>query len=293
MLYLNTFSIVAHDPAENAWGVGVASKFLAAGALVCWAQSGGGAIATQALAKVGFGPDGLGLLADGTSAADTLQKLLADDPKREDRQLGIVDAQGRAAAYTGANCFDWAGHVTGEGFACQGNILAGEVVVNSMATAYQTADGELADRLLAALLAGDRAGGDKRGKQSAALLVVRPNGGYGSDTDRYLDLRVDDHLDPVNKLAELVKAHHLFFGQPKPENQIAITPEIATELQAILIDQDYMQGEADGTWDELTKQAFWEMVGNENLEERWNLDSNTDRIDRVMLDYLRRRFASA
>lgn len=293
MIYFNTFSIVAHDPEENAWGVAVASKFLAVGALVTWAQSGVGAVATQAFAKVGFGPDGLALMADSMSAEDALQKLLADDPKRDDRQIGLVDAQGRAAAHTGANCFDWAGHVVGDGFTCQGNILAGEVVVNAMATAYQTSKGELADRLLAALQAGDRAGGDKRGKQSAALLVVRPNGGYGGDTDRYLDLRVDDHPEPVARMAELVQAHHLFFGAPKPDDQMPITPEIAKELQAMLIQQDYMQGEADGTWDELTKQAFWAMVGNENLEERWHLDGDTDRIDSVMLDYLRTRFSNA
>lgn len=290
MLQINTFSIAAYDREENAWGVAVASKFLAAAALVSWAQAGAGAVATQAYAKVGYGPQGLARLADGESAADVLAALLAEDDKRESRQVGIVDAQGNAAAHTGSECSSWAGHRVGEGFCCQGNILAGEIVVDSMATTYQATEGELADRLLAALRAGDRAGGDRRGKQSAGVLVVKPKGGYGGDTDRYLDLRVDDHLNPVSKLGELVQAHHLFFGEAKAEDQTHITPEIARELQTMLIQTDYMQGEADGHWDELTKQAFWGLVGDENLEERWNLEGDTDRIDRVALDYLRRRF---
>ncbi len=292
MLNINTFSIVAHDPDENAWGVAVASKFLAAASIVSWAQAGVGAVATQAYARVGYGPRGLAMLADGVSASEVLSTLLADDDQRESRQVGIVDAGGRVAAHTGANCSKWAGHVTGEGFCCQGNILAGEIVVNSMASAYQTADGELADRLLAALRAGDRAGGDRRGKQSAGILVVRPSGGYGGDTDRYLDLRVDDHPDPVAKMGDLVQAHHLFFGEAQDEDQIEITPEIALELQNALIEADYMQGEADGAWDALTKQAFWALVRDENLEERWNLDGDTSKIDQVALNYIRGRFST-
>lgn len=292
MTYLNTFSIVAHDPKEQAWGVAVASKFLAAAALVSWAQAGAGAIATQSLARVGYGPRGLAMLSDGTSAADTLAALLANDPDSDQRQVGIVDAQGRVAAHTGDACNHWAGHHTGNGFCCQGNILAGEMVLGAMATAYQTAKGELADRLLAALQAGERAGGDRRGKQSAGLLVVRPNGGYGGDTDRYLDLRVDDAPDPVAKLGALLQMHHLYFGTPRAEDQLPITPEIARELQTMLIEQDYMQGDADGTWDEITRMAFWELVGTENLEVRWNLDGDTGKIDRVALQHLRQRFGS-
>jgi uncharacterized Ntn-hydrolase superfamily protein len=289
-IQINTFSIVAHDPQENAWGVAVASRFLAVGAVVGWARAGVGAVATQAFAKVGFGPDGLALLAQGGSADDVLAQLLADDPQREDRQLALVDAKGHAAAHTGANCFDWAGHVIGEGFTCQGNILAGETVPRSMASAFTSTKGELTDRLVAALAAGDRMGGDKRGKQSAAVLVVRPNGGYGGDNDRYLDLRVDDHHEPIARLGELVEMHHLYFGTVNPDDLLPITPEVAISLQQILIQLDYMRGEADGSWDELTKQAFWELIGNENLEERWNLDGDTDKIDRVVLKYLKKRF---
>jgi uncharacterized Ntn-hydrolase superfamily protein len=293
MIQVNTFSIVAYDAKEQAWGVAVASKFLAVGSLVSWAQAGIGAVATQALAKVGYGPDGLALMADGMSASEALAKLLADDPKRETRQIGIVDAKGGAAAHTGENCHSWAGHLVGQGFTCQGNILVGEVVLQTMASTYRATQGELANRLVAALAAGDRVGGDRRGKQSAAVLVVRPNGGYGGDTDRYLDLRVDDHPEPVSRLKELLDMHQLFFGVSRPNDMIPITPDIARQLQAILLKLDYMTGEADGKWDTLSKQALWEMVGNENLEERWNLDGDTDKIDRVVLEYLQNRFGSS
>ncbi|NIN69251.1 MAG: DUF1028 domain-containing protein, partial [Anaerolineae bacterium] len=209
---LTTYSIVACDLEERAWGVAVASKFLAAGALVSWAQAEVGAVATQALAKVGNGPDGLALLAQGMPAPKVLESLLAQDAGAADRQVGIVDAQGRVAAYTGERCFEWAGHLLGEGFTCQGNILTGRETLDAMASAFRCAQGELADRLVESLSAGDKAGGDRRGKQSAAVLVVRPRGGYGGDTDRYLDLRVDDDPDPVVKLKELVASHHVFFG---------------------------------------------------------------------------------
>lgn len=290
MLQINTFSIVAYDADEQAWGVAVASKFLAAGALVSWAQADAGAIATQAYARVGFGPRGLALLAQGQSAPDVLAALLVGDERREQRQLGIVDAQGRVAAHTGSGCGDWAGHLTGEAFCCQGNILTGEATLNAMADAFKKARGELADRLVTALQAGDTAGGDKRGKQAAGLLVVRPNGGYGGDTDRYMDLRVDDDAQPVKKLKRLVAAHHIFFGRPKDEDRVPITEDIARELQTILLQEGYIGGEVNGNWDALTQQAFWSLVGNENLEERWNLDKEPDSIDRVALDYLRERF---
>jgi uncharacterized Ntn-hydrolase superfamily protein len=180
----------------------------------------------------------------------------------------------------------------GEAFACQGNLLAGASVVDAMAQTYRTSKGELADRLLAALQAGDGAGGDKRGKQSAALLVVRAGGGYGGDNDRYLDLRVDDDEEPIKKLAALVSAHHLFFGAPRPEDAVPITEDIARELQSMMLALGYWGGEINGRWDEMSKQAFWAFVGNENLEERWNLEGDTHKIDRVALDYLRKRFGS-
>ena len=289
---INTYSIVAYDEQENAWGVAVARKFLAAAAVVSWAQAGAGAVATQAFAKVGFGADGLKMMAAGLSASETLAKLLADDPDREHRQVGLVDKNGGVAAHTGAECFDWAGHLIGESFTCQGNILTGGNTLEAMAEAYRSTQGELADRLVAALVAGDTVGGDSRGKQAAGVLVVKPNGGYGGDNDHYLDLRVDDHPDPVNKLVELVDMHHLFFGETKPEDLLPVDTAIARELQAILQKLGFYGGEVDGQWDNASLDAFWAFCGNENLEERWTPDENPDTIDRVVLDYIRERFGA-
>jgi uncharacterized Ntn-hydrolase superfamily protein len=285
-----TFSIVAYDPQEQAHGVAVASKFLAVGAAVSWARAGAGAVATQAFAKIGFGPDGLALLAQGLSAQQALDALLKDDPKFHDRQVGVVDAHGGAAAHTGKDCFDWAGHIVGEGFTCQGNILAGPHVVEAMAAAFRAAQGELADRLFAALAAGDEAGGDRRGRQSAAILVVKPAGGYGGDTDRYLDLRVDDHHNPVPELGKLIQTHHLYFGAQRPEDLLAITPGLAAELQTMMQRLGYYAGSISGEWDAPTIEAFWALVGNENLEARWTPDHNPHLLDKVALDYLRERF---
>jgi uncharacterized Ntn-hydrolase superfamily protein len=288
--YVNTFSIVAYDPAENAWGVAVASKFLGAAAVVSWARAGAGAVATQALARVPFGPDGLDHMAAGSSAQETLDHMLAADSNPAQRQVGLVDAQGRAAAHTGSGCHDWAGHWIGEGFTCQGNILTGPAVLDAMAQTFRAASGELADRLAAALLAGDEAGGDRRGRQSAGVLVVKPNGGYGGDNDRYLDLRVDDDPDPVRRLIGLVNMHHLFFGSPRADDRLPITTEIATELQRMTIAAGHSTGEPNGVWDQTAIQAFWALVGSENLEERWNIEGDVNSIDRLALDYLRGRF---
>lgn len=291
-MHINTYSIVAYDPDEKAWGVAVASKFLAAAAVVSWAKAGAGAIATQAFARVSYGPDGLALLAEGKSAEETLKLLTSKDPKATSRQVGIVDAQGRVAAHTGAECHSWAGHKTGDGFTCQGNILTGPDTLEAMAEAYKKGTGELADRLVAALLAGDTVGGDKRGKQSAGVLIVKENGGYGGDNDRYIDLRVDDHEEPVEKLANLVNMHHTFFRPVNEADRMEITPEIAVELQNILIEEGYYSGDPNDRWDELSVQAFWALVGNENLEERWNPEKDSYHIDRVTLDYLRKRFGN-
>ncbi|MCL4248678.1 MAG: DUF1028 domain-containing protein [Anaerolineae bacterium] len=285
-----TFSIAAYDPNSQAFGVAVASKFLAVASVVSWARADAGAVATQALGKVSFGPDGLSMMAAGKSAQETLAALLATDPQRDHRQVGIVDRHGGAAAHSGTSCFDWKGHRVGEGFTCQGNILTGPETIAAMADAFAAAKGELADRLLAALLAGDEAGGDKRGKQSAGLLVVKANGGYGGDNDRYLDLRVDDDPEPVTRLRSLVATHHLFFGTPNPEDQMVITADIARELQTIMRTGGYRQAEPDGVWDDASIRAFWALVGNENLEERWHIEINPNSIDRIALEYLRGRF---
>ena len=200
----STFSIVAFDPKTGDLGVAVASKFLAVGSVVPYAKAGVGAIATQSFANTTFGPKGLELLRKGLTPSQVLKQLLASDKDRELRQVGIVDAKGRAAAFTGKKCLPWAGHIVGKGFAVQGNILAGEQVVKAMAKAFQETQGELAERLMAALEAGEQAGGDARGKQSAAILVVRKGAGYGGFDDRYIDLRVDDHPEPVKELRRIL-----------------------------------------------------------------------------------------
>ena len=201
---VSTFSIVAHDPDRKEWGIGVASKFLAVGAVVPWARADAGAVATQSFANTTYGPRGLELLARGKSAADVIQALTENDRQKDVRQVGVVDAAGNAANFTGPKCMPWAGAKSGKHYTCQGNLLAGEQVVTAMATAFEEAKGPLAWRILAALEAADRAGGDKRGKQSAALLVVRDRGGYGGFDDRALDFRVDDHKDPVPELARIL-----------------------------------------------------------------------------------------
>lgn len=282
-----TFSIVAYDPGEQAWGIAVASKFLAVGAVVPWARAGVGAVATQAYVRMGIGPAGLDQMAGGLDARSTLDGLLFGDPQKEDRQVGMVDRAGIAAAFTGVGCYDWAGHHVGEGFTCQGNVLAGPQVITAMVEAYQRARGELADRLVAAVYAGDRAGGDRRGRQSAAVLVVRPGGGYGGDTDRYLDLRVDDDADPVVTLQRLLASHHVLFGDDDPAQRLPIDAALAAEFQTMLARRGYYTGPLNGAWDGATKKAFWDFCSMENLEDRWTLTNHPDRISPDVLAYIR------
>src|SRR5216684_1898956 len=199
-----TFSIVAYDPERQEWGVAVASKFLAVGAVVPWAKAGAGAIATQSHANTTYGPKGLELLSQGKSAEEVIKLLTEEDMGKDVRQVGIIDAKGNAATFTGSKCNAWAGGKTGKHYTCQGNILAGEAVVNDMAKAFEEAKGPLAWRLMAALEAAEKAGGDKRGRQSAAILIVRDKAGPNGFNDRYIDLRVDDHEDPIPELARIL-----------------------------------------------------------------------------------------
>lgn len=213
MRIVSTFSVVAYDPATASWGVAVQSRFLAVGSIVPCAEAGVGAVATQALANPRFGPLGLSMLKRDLSAEAVVADLIAADPGRDTRQVGVVDRRGNAAAFTGAECLPWAGHVVGQHFCCQGNILAGEAVVTEMAEAMRRhTDQPFADRLLAALHAGQAAGGDSRGQQSAALLVVQAGGGFGGYSDRAVDLRVDDHPAPIDELQRLVTLHREIFG---------------------------------------------------------------------------------
>ncbi len=282
-----TFSIVAWDPDAKPpeWGIAVASKFLAVGAVVPWARAGAGAVATQAFANLAYGPEGLERLAEGRAAEDVINGLTGPDEQREDRQVGIVDADGRAATFTGSECFDWAGGRTGKGYTCQGNILTGPDVVDDMCRAFEKTRGELAVRLLAALRAGDEAGGDKRGRQSAAVLVVREGGGYGGGTDMAVSLRVDDHGAPVGELERLFEIHRLLFPRPEDLEFVPVDDELAMELRRRLADCGYAAPEGAGYDDGLRKRLF-EYVGTENLEERW---SDEPKIERRVLEYLRAR----
>jgi uncharacterized Ntn-hydrolase superfamily protein len=201
---VNTFSIVAYDPERKEWGVAVASRVLAVGSVVTWVKAGSGAVATQSAANVTYGPKGLELLASGKSADEVVKILTEADDGRNKRQIGIIDSTGKAASFTGSECIPWAGGKVGENYCVQGNILTGEAVVNDMATAFENAKGPLAWRMMAALEAGEKAGGDSRGKQSAALYIARERGGYNRMNDRFIDLRVDDHENPVQELARIL-----------------------------------------------------------------------------------------
>jgi uncharacterized Ntn-hydrolase superfamily protein len=266
-----TFSIVAADPGAGDWGVAVASKFPAVGAVVPWARAGVGAIATQAYANTSFGPAGLALLERGLEAGLTLRELLEGDPDHAHRQVGLADAGGMAATFTGEKCMDWAGGRTGDGFACQGNILVGPNVVDGMAEAFRASGGELVDRLLAALEAGDASGGDRRGKQSAALLVVRAAGGYGGRNDRYIDLRVDDHEDPVTELRRVFTVYDREY-LIRQDPLLALTPELVTDIQRRLAATGHYQGEASGEYDDATRRALDSFGGEYNLEGKIRTD---------------------
>ncbi|HEX4788464.1 MAG TPA: DUF1028 domain-containing protein [Actinospica sp.] len=278
-----TFSIVATNADRTRFGIAVASKFLAVGSAVPAARAGVGALATQAWANTAYKADGLALLTNGANAEETVRTLTGNDAKREIRQLGVVDAAGRAATYTGGECTDWAGGVAGDGYAIQGNILAGSRVIALMEEAWLGADPKepLADRLMAALAAGDKAGGDKRGRQSAALFVVGAEGGYGGGDDVMVDLRVDDHEAPIPELARLLKIHAMLFGRPDPKDLLDLAGPVAEEVRSLLGARGYIAG--DVTTQELNRVlASW--AGVENLEERLV----PGHLDPVVLDHLRR-----
>lgn len=286
---LNTFSIVACDLKVQSWGVAVASKYLAVGAVVPFARASVGALATQCYSNMTYGEQGFSLMNSGASAEAALQALLDADPAREDRQVGLVDASGRAASFTGKHCDDWAGSIVGPQFAIQGNLLVGRDTLDVMVGVFETAQGELADRLCQALLAGDQAGGDRRGKQSAALVVAKPNGGYGGFTDRYLDLRVDDHPQPVAELARLLKLHHLYRGQSLAQDKIKVQGRVAQDLQALLIKQGYLPGRPEAGLSPTARAALNKFIVTENLEERF--DPAGLLIDPPALDYLLEKYA--
>jgi uncharacterized Ntn-hydrolase superfamily protein len=282
---LSTFSIVAFDFQNGDLGVAVQSKFPAVGAVVPCAKAKAGAIATQAWANASYGPVGIKLLEEGLSAKETLRKLLTDDDHPEVRQAAVVDAKGLVAAHTGSECLQWAGHVTGKGYSCQGNILASSKVVDAMARAYEETPGDLIEKLLQALSAGQAAGGDRRGQQSAAILVVRDKAGYEGFSDRYVDLRVDDHVTPTEELKRVFRVYDMtMLSREDPKNLLTIDDDIATILQTNLKKLKMYEGPVTGTLDSATKKALQDFVNIHNFENRMHEDG---RIWKSILDYMK------
>jgi uncharacterized Ntn-hydrolase superfamily protein len=273
-----TYSIAACDLEAGQWGVATQSKFLAVGSVVPWAEPGVGAIATQAYANPRYGSNGLTLLREGLDASSVVERLTAADDGRDHRQLGIVDSEGNAATYTGSECMDWAGGLTGPCFAAQGNILVSAETVDALASTFVATEGApLAERLIACLAAAQNAGGDRRGQQSAALLVVEADGGYAGLSDVLIDLRTDDHPTPVAELERLYEIHNALFGKTQASDWLEVDADLATELSDRLARLGY-DGELE------TAFATW--AGTENLEERVD---GIERVDPVVLAELRRR----
>ncbi|HEU6446702.1 MAG TPA: DUF1028 domain-containing protein [Gaiellaceae bacterium] len=273
-----TYSIAACDLEAGRWGVATQSKFLGVGSVVPWAEPGAGAVATQAYANPRYGPDGLALLREGLSAEEVVERLTSADDGREHRQLGVVDAKGSSASFTGSECYDWAGGRIGPGYAAQGNILVSGETVDAIAETFEgTAGQPLEERLLDCLDAAQAAGGDSRGQQSAALLVVERDGGYAGLSDVVYDLRVDDHERPLEELRRLHGLHVALFGKTPKDEWLPVDGELAGELGERLARLGYEGELAD---------ALFRWAGNENLEERVE---GAQSIDPVVLEELRRR----
>ncbi|WP_019413408.1 DUF1028 domain-containing protein [Paenisporosarcina sp. TG20] len=277
-----TFSIVGFDPQTKELGIAVASKFLSVGAVVPFAKAGVGAIATQSWANLDYGKIGLELLEKDMSPQKVLEELVKNDDKSASRQVGIVNAKGQSVTFTGEDCYEWAGGSAGSNFAIQGNILVDQHTVEAMESTFLQTKGTLAERLLASLLAGDVAGGDSRGKQSAALLIVKENGSYGGYNDRYIDLRVDDHEEPVQELTRLLKLHQLYFEPSIPEDVVPIDGVLAEEIQDLLFENGHLQRDHAEHDDLLDAIQSYHLI--ENFDERIQ---QRGMIDLKVVNYLR------
>ncbi|MGD6848901.1 DUF1028 domain-containing protein [Rossellomorea aquimaris] len=275
-----TYSIVGYDPEEKEWGIAVQSKFLGVGSVVPFAKAGVGAVATQSYANTSYGPHALQLMEEGKTAEEALDIITKDDPERPLRQVGLIDAGGNAATFTGEGCYDWAGGQTGKHFAAQGNILVDENTVKTMAETFESTTGSLAERLLHALDAGQDAGGDSRGMQSAALLVVKENGGYGGFNDRYIDLRVDDHPSPIKELKRIYLMHQLYFKESEPGRVVLLEGEILDEVERELTRLGYAKER------QSLHQSLKDYLHTENFEMR---EQDENYIDLDVLDYMKKQ----
>lgn len=284
---VSTFSIVGRDPETGDLGVATASKFLAVGAVVPYAKAEIGAVATQSYANTTFGPRTVSALRGGISLELIHQAFFETDEQHAQRQYGMVDAQGRSFTFTGESCHPWAGGANGENYAAQGNLLAGPQVVEALVSTFLESEAAFPERLMAALTAADAAGGDRRGRQSAALLVVRAEGGYGAFNDRYIDLRIDDHERPVEELARLLRLHRLYFERPSAADILEIDDAITQRLQAALVKSGQLE-QASGVWDDASRQALAKLAGVENLEERM---TEPGKIDKIVYEYLLEKYA--
>ncbi|MGZ0746376.1 DUF1028 domain-containing protein [Haloparvum sp. AD34] len=262
-----TFSIVARDPETDAVGVAVQSKFISVGSVVPFADAEAGAVATQSFANVAYGPDGLDHLQKGLTAEEAVEKLVEADDEAEQRQVGIVGQDGSVAAYTGDECFDVAGDIQGENFTVQGNILENEETLEAMAGSFQSGEGALPEKLLAALYAGEDAGGDSRGKQSAALYVAKPEGGYDGKNDRWIDVRVDDHRNPIQELERVFKLYDVtLLAREEPEETKELSGETAEAVTGVLADLGHYDGTPTTVFDEDERDALEEFRGINNFE---------------------------
>ena len=265
----STFSLVARDPENGDLGIIVQSKFPAVGAIVPWAAAEVGAVASQAWANASYGPRGLDLMSSGKSAQETLKILIGDDEKAAHRQVGIIDSKGRAVAHTGDECMEWAGHVVGDGYTCQGNILTGEEVVNDMAEAFESAGGDLIDRLFTALNAGQAAGGDKRGMQSAAILVVRTKGGYEGGNDRYVDVRVDEHPSPIEELERIFGIYDMtLLSREDSSRLLTIEGDLSIKIQAALVALGHIDEVLPDEFPQAASSALMEFMNINNFENK-------------------------
>lgn len=278
-----TFSIVGADPKTGEVGVAVQSKFLAVGAVVPWAKANVGAVATQSWANTKYGPEGLELLEKGLAPEEVIAKLVSDDPGRNLRQVAVINARGEASAFTGEECFEWAGHKIGRNHSAQGNILVSEETVTAMSNSFEQSTAPLAERLIKALAAAQHAGGDSRGKQSAAVYVLQEGAGYGGYNDVKVDLRVDDHPEPIEELMRLYELHKVF-GE-STEDQLEIEGELFEEIKNHLVRRGLLDSADHAGYNETVKEALKTFTLRENFDDRWTEERL---IDEVVLEHLRK-----